>query len=350
MLPLFCSRAAADPATLTSKMPVVHQIMRVAPLAQVLLQLKQVEDTSRLRSLASQLHRGCAALRASLEQHVRAEEQELWPLFAEHFTTEEQERLVGVIIGRTGAEVLQSLLPWVTGEQQLANMGSYGVSARKDSIWQLDAFARSYDKARCNIVLFQYLAGSFTDEEMWSMMESLRSATRNTAFERWLASTMGNDTTSLMSRTDSDQSLDAAACTDAVEQQASAGLITDPAASSPFADAAGHALQSTRADSTPADSGDSHMPQAQFARLVPRRRSGSRGSSRMLSDKAASMDAIAPYLASGRVNERTAESQPGPAAVPLMPAEGVPGTAQRRPNSGTETGPFRPGWKVCAST
>ena len=85
-------------------------------LAQVLLQLKEVQDISRLCSLASQLHRGCAALRASLEQHVRAEEQELWPLFAEHFSTEEQERLVGVIIGRTGAEVLQSLLPWVTGE------------------------------------------------------------------------------------------------------------------------------------------------------------------------------------------------------------------------------------------
>lgn len=48
----------------------------------------------------------------------QAEERELWPLFAENFTSEEQERLVGVIIGRTGAEVMQSLLPWVTGELQ----------------------------------------------------------------------------------------------------------------------------------------------------------------------------------------------------------------------------------------
>ena len=46
----------------------------------------------------------------------QAEERELWPLFAENFTSEEQERLVGVIIGRTGAEVMQSLLPWVTGK------------------------------------------------------------------------------------------------------------------------------------------------------------------------------------------------------------------------------------------
>lgn len=54
-------------------------------------------------------------MRATLEQHVRAEEQELWPLFAENFTTAEQEDIVGMIIGRTGAEVLQAMLPWVIG-------------------------------------------------------------------------------------------------------------------------------------------------------------------------------------------------------------------------------------------
>lgn len=55
-------------------------------------------------------------MRATLEQHVKAEEQELWPLFAEHFTAEEQQHLVGMIIGRSGAEVLQAMLPWVTGK------------------------------------------------------------------------------------------------------------------------------------------------------------------------------------------------------------------------------------------
>ena len=64
---------------------------------------------------ANQLQRMCAAMRATLEQHVKAEEQELWPLFAEHFTAEEQQHLVGMIIGRSGAEVLQAMLPWVTG-------------------------------------------------------------------------------------------------------------------------------------------------------------------------------------------------------------------------------------------
>jgi zinc finger-like protein len=37
----------------------------------------------------------------------RAEEAELWPLFSEHFSVQEQQHLVGIIIGRTGAEVLQ---------------------------------------------------------------------------------------------------------------------------------------------------------------------------------------------------------------------------------------------------
>lgn len=41
---------------------------------------------------------------------------QVWPLFAEHFTEQEQEHLVGQIVGRTGAEVLQAMLPWVTGE------------------------------------------------------------------------------------------------------------------------------------------------------------------------------------------------------------------------------------------
>ena len=68
-----------------------------------------------LRQHSSQLQRMCAAMRATLEQHVRAEEHELWPLFNEHFTVEEQQHIVGMIIGRSGAEVLQAMLPWMHG-------------------------------------------------------------------------------------------------------------------------------------------------------------------------------------------------------------------------------------------
>lgn len=52
----------------------------------------------------------------------RAEEQELWPLFAEHFSIAEQESLVGVIIGNTGAEVLTTMLSWVQGGCEVAGV------------------------------------------------------------------------------------------------------------------------------------------------------------------------------------------------------------------------------------
>ncbi|KAK9834239.1 hypothetical protein WJX84_003552, partial [Apatococcus fuscideae] len=112
----------------------------------VLARMRSTRSLAELRDFAGQLQRMCAAMRAALEVHVRAEEQELWPLFAEHFTKQEQEDLVGVIIGRTGAEALQSMLPWVTG--------------------------------------------SFTMDERMAMIDSLRSATKNTSFERWLETTM----------------------------------------------------------------------------------------------------------------------------------------------------------------
>ena len=45
-----------------------------------------------------------ASLEVSLESIRVIEEDELWPIFEEHFTIEEQEELVGLIIGQTGAE------------------------------------------------------------------------------------------------------------------------------------------------------------------------------------------------------------------------------------------------------
>lgn len=99
-------------------------------------------DLANLRSLSSRLARMCAAVRASLETHVRAEETELWPLFAENFSVEEQQRLVGIIIGRTGAEVLHTMLSWVKG--------------------------------------------SMDEDEHSAMMLSIKSASKATAFEQWL--------------------------------------------------------------------------------------------------------------------------------------------------------------------
>lgn len=59
------------------------------------------------RNLAGKLQRMCKSIRVSLDHHVSREEEELWPLFGVHFSVEEQDQIVGRIIGTTGAEVLQ---------------------------------------------------------------------------------------------------------------------------------------------------------------------------------------------------------------------------------------------------
>ncbi|XP_042511163.1 zinc finger protein BRUTUS-like [Macadamia integrifolia] len=92
--------------------------------------------------LARKLQGMCKSIRVSLDQHVFREELELWPLFDKHFSVEEQEKIVGCIIGTTGAEVLQSMLPWVTS--------------------------------------------ALSQEEQNNMMDTWKQATKNTMFSEWL--------------------------------------------------------------------------------------------------------------------------------------------------------------------
>ncbi|KAL9229240.1 hypothetical protein vseg_004727 [Gypsophila vaccaria] len=92
--------------------------------------------------LATRLQGMCKSVRVTLDQHVFREELELWPLFDKHFSVEEQDKLVGQIIGTTGAEVLQSMLPWVTS--------------------------------------------ALTQEEQNKMMDTWKNATKNTMFSEWL--------------------------------------------------------------------------------------------------------------------------------------------------------------------
>ncbi|KAF9593211.1 hypothetical protein IFM89_020706 [Coptis chinensis] len=92
--------------------------------------------------LATKLQGMCKSIRVTLDHHVFREELELWPLFDRHFSVEEQDKIVGRIIGTTGAEVLQSMLPWVTS--------------------------------------------ALTQEEQNKMMDTWKQATKNTMFSEWL--------------------------------------------------------------------------------------------------------------------------------------------------------------------
>ncbi|KAK4741522.1 hypothetical protein SAY87_025110 [Trapa incisa] len=100
------------------------------------------ETRKKYDELSTKLQGMCKSIRVTLDQHVFREELELWPLFDMHFTVEEQDKLVGQIIGTTGAEVLQSMLPWVTS--------------------------------------------ALTQEEQNKMMDTWKHATKNTMFSEWL--------------------------------------------------------------------------------------------------------------------------------------------------------------------
>ncbi|GLT34426.1 hypothetical protein SLA2020_089400 [Shorea laevis] len=105
--------------------------------------VSDISDTMRkYNEKATKLQGMCKSIRVTLDQHVYREELELWPLFDRHFSVEEQDRIVGQIIGTTGAEVLQSMLPWVTS--------------------------------------------ALTQEEQNKMMDTWKQATKNTMFTEWL--------------------------------------------------------------------------------------------------------------------------------------------------------------------
>ncbi|KAG8077594.1 hypothetical protein GUJ93_ZPchr0007g4945 [Zizania palustris] len=102
----------------------------------------EIDWTKKYNELATKLQGMCKSIRVALTNHVHREELELWPLFDEHFSVEEQDKLVGRIIGSTGAEVLQSMLPWVTSV--------------------------------------------LTQEEQNKMLDTWKQATKNTMFGEWL--------------------------------------------------------------------------------------------------------------------------------------------------------------------
>lgn len=78
------------------------------------------------QQLCLDLQETCKSMHKLLSDHVHHEEAELWPLFRECFSLEEQEKIIGSMLGRTGAEILQDMIPWImaplTLEEQQAVM------------------------------------------------------------------------------------------------------------------------------------------------------------------------------------------------------------------------------------
>lgn len=102
----------------------------------------QADRLKRDNELTTKIQGMCKSIKVTLDHHIIREEVELWPLFDRYFSDEEQDKLVGRIIGTTGAEVLQSMLPWVTS--------------------------------------------ALTQDEQNKMMNTWKHATKNTMFSEWL--------------------------------------------------------------------------------------------------------------------------------------------------------------------
>ncbi|XP_010533417.1 PREDICTED: uncharacterized protein LOC104809216 isoform X2 [Tarenaya hassleriana] len=85
----------------------------------------------------------CKSMHKVLFEHVEREETELWCLFRECFSIEEQEKIIARMLGRISGEILKDMVPW--------------------------------------------LMESLTPEEQHAMMCLWRQATRKTMFAQWLA-------------------------------------------------------------------------------------------------------------------------------------------------------------------
>lgn len=177
------------------------------------------------------------------------------------------------------------------------------------------------------------------------MMESLRSATRNTAFERWLATTIkpeGHPT--IEPSNPNNAALNASGSHNPAASHA--------AGSSPSVWETGPAAHAYHSPHSP-DSADSTVPESEAGPHVQHGRmltqSMHNGGRSRNAATAASLDEVAHYLVAGAASaEATADSQPGSMvlAPPVLPAErALPGNLQSCAG-GTDADPFRPGWKA----
>ena len=139
-----------DISYVLSEFFVLHEVLQMTHMLENLTQsnfgtsdANNSDDIKKYNELATKLQGMCKSIRVTLDQHLFREECELWPLFGRHFTVEEQDKIVGRIIGTTGAEVLQSMLPWVTS--------------------------------------------ALTQDEQNKMMDTWKQATKNTMFNEWLS-------------------------------------------------------------------------------------------------------------------------------------------------------------------
>ncbi|XP_027329762.1 zinc finger protein BRUTUS-like At1g18910 isoform X3 [Abrus precatorius] len=96
----------------------------------------------RYHHLCRKLQEKCKSMHKLLSDHINREEMEIWPIIREFFSNQEQGKIIGCMLGRIRAEILQDMIPW--------------------------------------------LMASLTQEEQHVLMFLWSMATKNTMFDEWL--------------------------------------------------------------------------------------------------------------------------------------------------------------------
>ncbi|EXC25401.1 Uncharacterized RING finger protein [Morus notabilis] len=154
-------RIFEDISSVLSQLSQIHGSSKIVPIAKnsststlEFSAFRESECVTKFSELSTKLQVMCKSIRVIVDQHMSREEYELWPLFGIHFSVEEQNKIVGFVLGTTGAEELQLLLPWVTS--------------------------------------------ALAQDEKDKMMNTLKHVTRNTMFNNWLSECWEGDSVSLL--------------------------------------------------------------------------------------------------------------------------------------------------------
>ncbi|CAA7013653.1 unnamed protein product [Microthlaspi erraticum] len=86
-------------------------------------------------NLCMSLQDVCKSIHKLLSEHLHREETELWGLFRNCFTIEEQEKIIACMLGRISGEILQDMIPWLMEslipDEQHAVMSLWRQATRK---------------------------------------------------------------------------------------------------------------------------------------------------------------------------------------------------------------------------
>ncbi|KAF2592079.1 hypothetical protein F2Q70_00045072 [Brassica cretica] len=76
-------------------------------------ELNMLVSTVKYERLCLSLQEICRSIHKILSEHFQQEEAELWCLFRDCLTIEEQEKIIGCMLGRISGEILKDMIPWL---------------------------------------------------------------------------------------------------------------------------------------------------------------------------------------------------------------------------------------------